>query len=651
MKKLFICLFLLQCSAITRAQDYHYIDSLKKVLSTTRQDTIKVQAYISLSDEYAWYYPDTSLSYAMPGLALAKKIRYERGELRMLFAMSEALATQYNYSRALQLRFQSLELAKKLNMPEGIALAYFLIGTVYADSRIDDEKALFYYRKSMASHKTLFPRAEVMYGSIGGAYFRLNQLDSAFFYISKAYDLNVKSSHRSSRSCRLLAAILEKKDNPAKAIELYRISVNLATSEYDFASGYKGMASAFSKTGQTDSAIFYAKAALSEDLHSPIPQPLVIVEASALLASIYKADKNIDSAFKYQNLLLAAKDSISNREKVNQLHNIAFDEQMRQQEIEVAKVQYENKIKLYALLVALTVFSIIGILLWRNNKQKQKANELLHQQKQKIESTLSELKSTQTHLIQHEKMASLGELTAGIAHEIQNPLNFVNNFSEANKELLEELELANEKGDRAEVNIIAADLKANQEKIHHHGRRADSIVKGMLQHAKSTTGRREPTDLNALVEQYLRLAYHGYRTKDQSFQADISTHYDPLLTTVELVPQEVGRVLLNLFNNAFYAASKKKEQLNGTFEPTVTVSTKKAGSNILITVKDNGTGMPPKIAEKVFQPFFTTKPTGEGTGLGLSLSYDIVTKGHGGKLSVRSTEGVGSEFVVTLPVT
>jgi signal transduction histidine kinase len=411
------------------------------------------------------------------------------------------------------------------------------------------------------------------------------------------------------------------------------------------------MASAFSKTGQTDSAIFYAKAALSEDLHSPIPQPLVIVEASALLASIYKADKNIDSAFKYQNLLLAAKDSVSNREKVNQLHNIAFDEQMRQQEIEVAKVQYENKIKLYALLVALTVFSIIGILLWRNNKQKQKANELLHQQKQKIEGTLSELKSTQTHLIQHEKMASLGELTAGIAHEIQNPLNFVNNFSEANKELLEELELANEKGDRAEVNIIAADLKANQEKIHHHGRRADSIVKGMLQHAKSTTGRREPTDLNALVEQYLRLAYHGYRTKDQSFQADISTHYDPLLTTVELVPQEVGRVLLNLFNNAFYAASKKKEQLNGTFEPTVTVSTKKAGSNILITVKDNGTGMPPKIAEKVFQPFFTTKPTGEGTGLGLSLSYDIVTKGHGGKLSVRSTEGVGSEFVVTLPVT
>jgi tetratricopeptide (TPR) repeat protein len=412
MKKLFICLFLLPCSAITKAQDYHYIDSLKKLVSTTRQDTIRVQAYIGLSDEYAWYYPDTSLSYAMPGLALAKKIRYEMGELRMLFAMSEALATQYNYSRALQLRFQALELAKKLNMPEGIALAYFLIGTVYADSRIDDEKALFYYRKSMASHNTLFPRAEVMYGSIGGAYFRLNQLDSAFFYISKAYDLNVKSSHRSSRSYRLLAAILEKKDNLEKAIELYRISLNLGTTEYDIASGYKGIASAFSKTGQTDSAIFYAKAALSEDLHSPIPQPLVIVEASALLASIYKSNRNIDSAFKYQNLLLAVKDSISNREKVNQLHNIAFDEQMRQQEIEVAKVQYDNKIKLYALLVALAVFSIIGFLLWRNNKQKQKANELLHQQKEKIESTLSELKSTQTQLIQSEKMASLGELTA-----------------------------------------------------------------------------------------------------------------------------------------------------------------------------------------------------------------------------------------------
>ncbi len=186
MKKLFICLFLLQCSAITRAQDYHYIDSLKTILATTQHDTIKILTYARLSEEYQWSYPDTALSYSMPGLALAKKLQYERGELKMLSTMSEALSTKYNYSKALQLRFQSLELAKKLKMPEQIAMAYFLIGVLYADSRIDDQKALFYYRKSMASHKTLLPSAEVMYGAIGAAYFRLNQLDSAFFYINKA---------------------------------------------------------------------------------------------------------------------------------------------------------------------------------------------------------------------------------------------------------------------------------------------------------------------------------------------------------------------------------------------------------------------------------------------------------------------------------
>jgi signal transduction histidine kinase len=269
--------------------------------------------------------------------------------------------------------------------------------------------------------------------------------------------------------------------------------------------------------------------------------------------------------------------------------------------------------------------------------------------KQQIEATLAELKATQSQLIQKEKMASLGELTAGIAHEIQNPLNFVNNFSEANKELLAELkqELVAKRND--EAMSLAEDVIANEEKISHHGKRADSIVKGMLQHSRGSTGEKQPTDINALTEEYLRLSFHGFRGKDTHFSTAIETNFNTTVGQVPLVPQDMGRVLLNLFNNAFYAVSKKKEQLNGTFEPVVSVSTRREGELVVITVRDNGIGMSQKVAEKVFQPFFTTKPTGEGTGLGLSLSYDIVTKGHGGNLSVKSTEGEGSEFVVQLP--
>jgi signal transduction histidine kinase len=246
-------------------------------------------------------------------------------------------------------------------------------------------------------------------------------------------------------------------------------------------------------------------------------------------------------------------------------------------------------------------------------------------------------------------MASLGELTAGIAHEIQNPLNFVNNFSEVSKELVEEMKAAAQKGDVTEVTAVANDLLANLDKVVHHGKRADAIVKGMLQHSSAVSPEKELSDINALVDEYLRLAYRGYRSKDQTFNADFTTRFDPAVEKISIVPQDIGRVLLNLFNNAFYALQMKKQQLNGSFVPVIVVSTQKEGNQVHITVKDNGTGMSQKVAEKIFQPFFTTKPSGEGTGLGLSLSYDIITKGHGGSLSVQSVEGKGSEFVVQLP--
>jgi signal transduction histidine kinase len=264
----------------------------------------------------------------------------------------------------------------------------------------------------------------------------------------------------------------------------------------------------------------------------------------------------------------------------------------------------------------------------------------LEKAKQKVEKTLDELKATQAQLIQSEKMASLGELTAGIAHEIQNPLNFVNNFSEVSRELLEEMTEEIGKSDWEEVKAIAGDVIQNLEKINHHGKRADSIVKGMLQHSRSSEGKKEPTDLNALADEYLRLAYHGLRARNKSFSAEFKTDFDPALPRIDAVPQDMGRVLLNLINNAFQAVE------NGT-RPTVLVATRQLTNAVEISVTDNGPGIPEAIKDKIFQPFFTTKPTGQGTGLGLSLSYDIV-KAHGGELSVQSSPESGTTFSIHL---
>jgi len=274
----------------------------------------------------------------------------------------------------------------------------------------------------------------------------------------------------------------------------------------------------------------------------------------------------------------------------------------------------------------------------------------LEKAKEHVEVTLSELKATQNQLVQSEKMASLGELTAGIAHEIQNPLNFVNNFSEVSVELIEEMLEEIQKGDVEEVKALADDIIQNLQKINHHGKRADGIVKGMLQHSRASSGEKEPTDLNVLADEYLRLAYHGLRAKDKSFNARIETHFDESIGTVHVLPQDMGRVILNLITNAFYVVKEKKEQQPQGYEPIVTVTTRKVGNKVQIAVKDNGNGIPHTIKEKIFQPFFTTKPTGQGTGLGLSMSYDIITKGHGGELEVNTKEGEGSVFTITIPL-
>jgi signal transduction histidine kinase/ligand-binding sensor domain-containing protein len=306
---------------------------------------------------------------------------------------------------------------------------------------------------------------------------------------------------------------------------------------------------------------------------------------------------------------------------------------------------------------AYTLFAIaFASLLWSFIQYRSRAlrakniqleEKVLHRTKE-LKHSLEDLRETQNQLIQREKMASLGELTAGIAHEIQNPLNFVNNFSDLNAELLEEMKTKIKEGNPDEAIAIADDVIANEQKINHHGNRADAIVKGMLQHSGTSAGQKELTDINALAEEYLRLSYQGLRAKDKSFNAVLQTYFDPGVGKINIVPQDIGRVLLNLYNNAFYAINEKKKQQPEGYQPTVSVSTEKIESKVEIRLKDNGNGIPQKILDKIFQPFFTTKPTGKGTGLGLSLSYDII-KAHGGEIRVNTREGEGAEFIIQLP--
>jgi C4-dicarboxylate-specific signal transduction histidine kinase len=335
-------------------------------------------------------------------------------------------------------------------------------------------------------------------------------------------------------------------------------------------------------------------------------------------------------------------------------------------------VNYENVLKSTVMLSAPVMLLLYVALSYKQILQErqeeerkvlrvtEEKRELLERQNEQLESqvaertrdlekTLSNLRATQSQLIQAEKMASLGELTAGIAHEIQNPLNFVNNFSELNRELLEELQQVLPGGNSDEAISLIQDIRDNEAKILHHGRRADAIVKGMLQHSRSGTGVKEPTDLNALVDEYLRLAYHGLRAKDKSFNATFTADLDPALPRIDVVAQDIGRVLLNLINNAFYAVSEKQRQGDKDYVPTVTVKTLRTGNTVEIHVTDNGAGIPVAIRDKIFQPFFTTKPTGQGTGLGLSLSYDIVNA-HGGALTAESHPGEGTTFSISLPL-
>ncbi len=645
-------------------------DSLKKLLAQTRQDTNRVLLLIELAGNYQFFKSDTAIILVRQAIDLAQKLNFQKGEIRAIITLGSVMEVRGEFPRALEEDLKALQLTRKNYDSEGEARCLIFTGLIYSELG-EYRQALNYLFQAKKIYENILQQLPAFgvskqfppFGlcNIGDAYEKMNMLDSALYFQKQALIFPIelgKPLH--SLILTRLGIIQSRLKNYSEALQYYHEALQLANVSGDLLNQNESqyqIAEIYSLQNNVDSSLYYAQLAFMNAQKAS--QKKDQLNASSLLTRLYKAKGNVDSAFYFQEAAMEAKDSLFGLDKFHQLQLLTLSEQQRVQQLQEEQASSKVQIQRTSLLLAVGVFLLIALLLWRTNRQQRQANRILNEKNLQIETqrntlgkTLDELKSTQSQLIQSEKMASLGELTAGVAHEIQNPLNFVNNFSEVNKELLVEMKDEINKGNIDEVQAIANDIIDNEQKILHHGKRADAIVKGMLQHSRVSSGQKEPTDINALADEYLRLSYHGMRAKDKSFNATLQIDFDETIEKINIVPQDIGRVLLNLFNNAFYAVTEKKNALQSpkgevTYEPTVSVCTKKVDSKVEIHVEDNGVGIPQKVVDKIFQPFFTTKPTGQGTGLGLSLSYDIV-KAHGGEIKVETKEGEGAEFVIEL---
>ncbi len=629
-------------------------DSLKQLLAITKVDSSRVIVLTNLGLQYRNTNPDSSVYFSEKALALAQQIKFKRGEAFALTTMGLALREKGDLPKSLELQIKALQIAEPNNFPIEAAFCLRRIGLVYMDLN-DYPTCLNYLYQALSKQEAVqYKRGmAIEYMNLGMTYEYMNRIDSALYFTQKAEDHKELIEDLYPEVNRVFGNIYARKGDYKTALQYYNKGIKTGSDLNDYRTVsfiYSDAAKMFRNLNQIDSSIVYAKKGVEFGQMASYKKGILF--SATILSELLDAT-NPKEALDYYKIASAAKDSLFGAGNITTIQTLFAKEEARQKEIELAKTAYKDQLKQYGLLGGLGVFSIIAIILYRNNRQKQKANAVL-------EKTLIDLRSTQSQLIQAEKMASLGELTAGIAHEIQNPLNFVNNFSEVNKELLIEMKEEIEKGNLDEVRAIVNDMFVNEEKINEHGRRADAIVKGMLQHSQKNNGAKEPTNINALADEYLRLAYHGLKAKDRSFNALIKTDFDESIGTVNIIPQDIGRVLLNLINNAFYAVNEKKKLIADGYDPEVTVSTRmvnatenptirQSANSLIISVRDNGNGIPENIRNKIFQPFFTTKPTGQGTGLGLSLSYDIV-KAHGGELEVESTPGKCSSFHIMIPI-
>ena len=646
-------------------------DSLRHALRIASTDSSRFRNAIRLAYAYLENNRDSSLHYYEMAMPLAEKSNKTLSVARVLSGKGYQLFHIGRYGEALQCLLRGVKIAenpanenKIFELPEDVdfkknrlnTLAQLHLNLAFLmNATQDTAQTMFHYAESKriaeeAGNDELLANVNV---NLGDFFIDLGKLDSALLFEQAALAIFQKNGMKGNAGSayRRIGMIYQKQGDIKKSVENSHLAIywyKKRNNQINLARTYSLLTSLYQNEKSKDSSLYYARKQLA------VLKLAESKDMGAAYSNLYKSfelNGNIDSAYIYKGLALQATEKALEDKVINLVafQKEAFKEKERLQQLEQEKIETKNKLRNYTLFGVLGVFLVIGLLLYRNNRQKQKANVVLQEQKEKIETTLSQLKSTQSQLIQSEKMASLGELTAGIAHEIQNPLNFVNNFSEVSNELLDEMKTEFKKGDAEEGFAIADDIKQNLEKILHHGKRADAIVKGMLQHSQSSSGKKEPTDINALADEYLHLAYHGLRAKDKSFNAALKTDFDESIGNINIIPQDIGRVILNLITNAFYVVNEKSKQNIAGYEPTVSVSTKREGNKVLIAVKDNGNGIPQKILDKIFQPFFTTKPTGQGTGLGLSLSYDIV-KAHGGVLRVETKEGEGSEFIIQLPI-
>ena len=604
-------------------------------LSKSSSDRIKMMYDIilnsgELNSKAALYYHHKILD-------LSRKNNDQVSESVILSELGYTITKNGDQQEGIKIILDGLKLAQKTGNNQAIGICFDNLGVCSTNNyikKVSFLKAIYY---SHAGHDDLFECFAI--SNLIPVLWQENKQDSAKIYFTRGFKLAIgKNLQQVLPGLFNNLAVIQ--TTPPYKLKYYNLALKLPFIKIDprvKTDILSNIANIYLQERKIDSSLYYAKKAYQTAITGLF---IYRITPAQLLESIYKGI-NADSALIYADIFYSAKDSAYNIRKSETAQAMAFSYQLRDQQAAAQKLLYQTNLRTYLLTSIIVFFVVLAFVFWRNNKLSNIA-------KAKIEQTLSELKATQTQLIQSEKMASLGELTAGIAHEIQNPLNFVNNFSEVSKELLEELKDELDKGDIEEAKIISDDVIQNLDKINHHGKRADAIVKGMLEHSRAGSGAKEPTDINKLADEYLRLSYHGLRAKDKSFNATLITNFDENLPLINVIPQDIGRVFLNLFNNAFYAVNQKAKIADLVYQLEVSVTTLAQNGKVIIKVKDNGIGIPDAIKDKIMQPFFTTKPTGEGTGLGLSLTYDMVVKGHGGKIEVNSTVGEGSEFIVTL---
>ncbi|WP_420149758.1 ATP-binding protein [Spirosoma sp.] len=628
-------------------------------------------------------------------------IKADSSKIEQYSKIGGDLIRAYRDADARVLTEQALTLAKELGNKRDIAFFLSRLGDIstYA-SRYPE--AIRLYQQAMDAATSVQDTNRLIYTllHLGQIYNSTYEFSMAEKYLLQALQLASRSQSKQLASCYNELSVLEgKRKNPRKAIEYGKQSMALNKKNNDLVRYYATLLNnaicyknlkqyeksvdayqevlqysqrekkkyqqimvyvnlpwALIPLNRLDEAEHYVQLAIQGIKTGSVDNPKELLEESYnILTKINQQRGNYQAALAYREKAITYHDSIFNAANSQQLLELTTRYETEKKEAEIKELNIQNDHKQNQLMYvgggAVLLLVMLGLMggLYRRLRR---ANHQLASNNQQLNQTLADLKTTQNQLIQSEKMASLGELTAGIAHEIQNPLNFVNNFSELSSELLLDLKEERQKEEKQNEELVADllnDLTQNLQKIHHHGQRASNIVRSMLEHSHSSSGQRQPTNLNALAEEYLRLSYHGMRAKDKVFNADLRTEFDPEVGTIEVVPQDIGRVLLNLFNNAFYATADRQKEQKSDYQPTINVTTKRQKGRIEVCVRDNGTGISDMIKEKIFQPFFTTKPTGQGTGLGLSLSYDIVTKGHGGTFSVTSREGEGAEFVIVLP--